>query len=416
MTSCARWTGNDVSRSAESDSLPMPSVRWVLRRRSTPMVVDSSDFSDGRAIWCTAPAAVQTDTLLSAGGRPVVLRLGMPGGRVVTLVSDDRLFTNRLVREWGPGPSSWVSLWIATPASSWMSTIMGSMHRARSPARPSIGVCDLPGDGRSGGRTVGAIALIAAGVRFGPARRIIQRRRRSPLEHVRALATALAAARGHDVAVRLIVQGLRRRLGHAGKVERGGRSTTWLESIAPGVQTARIQEALTRLSGIANRRATAEEVLEAADDVETLWEELPSRHDRRSDSDHRRRSRYPRGHRGPPRPGARVRGAWPGERRARIGCRPDRTGPRAARRRSRHRQDTARPNAQSGTGSRLPAHSVHPRSHAVRHHRGQPSRRAGTLYVSPGYRFSAISCWETRSIVLPPRLKPRFSRPCRSVP
>ena len=117
------------------------------------------------------------------------------------------------------------------------------------------------------------IALVAAGVRFGPARRIIERRRRSPLEHVRALATALAAARGHDVAVRLIVQGLRRRLGRSG-VPTKDAPAAWLESIAPGVPTARGRAALTRLTTISGRPAAAAEVLEAADDVETLWEEL----------------------------------------------------------------------------------------------------------------------------------------------
>jgi hypothetical protein len=271
----ARAVQTTVSRPAGSDPLPMPSVRWVLRRRSTPAVVDSSDFSDGRAIWCTAPAPVQTDTLLSADGRPVVLRLGMPRGRVVTLVSDDRLFTNRLVRESGTG-----SFVLGLVVDRYPRVIVDEYHHGFD-ASGSLAGAAFDWSLRSPWGwavwqlvLVGVIALIAAGVRFGPARRIIERRRRSPLEHVRALATALAAARGHDVAVRLIVQGLHRRLGQAGRVERGGRPTTWLESIAPGVQTARGREALTRLSGIANRRPTADEVLEAADDVETLWEEL----------------------------------------------------------------------------------------------------------------------------------------------
>jgi len=70
------------------------------------------------------------------------------------------------------------------------------------------------------------------------------------------------------------VQGLRRRLGHAAKSEKGGVPAAWLESIAPGVQTTRGQAALTRLLTISSRPAAADEVLEAADDVETLWEEL----------------------------------------------------------------------------------------------------------------------------------------------
>ena len=62
------------------------------------------------------------------------------------------------------------------------------------------------------GAIVGLVALLFGAVRFGLARPAIARTRRSPLEHVRALATALAAARGHDVAIAAIVRGLRRRL------------------------------------------------------------------------------------------------------------------------------------------------------------------------------------------------------------
>jgi hypothetical protein len=238
-------------------------------------VVDSSDFADGRAIWCTAPVPVEADTLLTAGGRPVVVRLNAPGGRVVTLVSDDRLFTNRLIRESGTAPFV-----LSLVVGRYPGILVDEYHHGFD-ASGSLAGAAFDWSLRSPWGwavwqvvVVGVIALIAAGIRFGPARRIIERRRRSPLEHVRALATALAAARGHDVAVRLIVQGLHRRLGHTGKVEKGGSATAWLESLAPGVQTGRGQEALTRLSTITNRHATADEVLEAAEDVETLWEEL----------------------------------------------------------------------------------------------------------------------------------------------
>jgi hypothetical protein len=272
-----RWKGDQdaVRRPAGSDSLPMPTVGWVLRRRSTPMVVDSSDFSDGRAVWCTAPIAVQVDTLLTAGGRPVALRFGTPSGRIITLVSDDRLFSNRLMRESGTGPFV-----LGLVVARYPRFVVDEYHHGFDASGSLAGaVFDWSLRSPWGWAVwqlvvVGVIALLAAGVRFGPARRIVERRRRSPLEHVRALATALAAARGHDVAVRLIVQGLRRRLGHAAKSEKGGMPAAWLESIAPSVQTTRGQAALTRLVTISSRPAAADEVLEAADDVETLWEEL----------------------------------------------------------------------------------------------------------------------------------------------
>jgi hypothetical protein len=120
---------------------------------------------------------------------------------------------------------------------------------------------------------VGVLALVAAGIRFGPIREAIQRRRRSPLEHVRALATALAAAHGHDVAVRLMIQGLRRRL------SRGGRPAptdldTWLTGLRPSVRTPRGLDALETLTAATRRPPDADSVLVAANAVETLWEEL----------------------------------------------------------------------------------------------------------------------------------------------
>ena len=120
---------------------------------------------------------------------------------------------------------------------------------------------------------VGVLALLAAGVRFGPIRPGIARRRRSPLEHVRALATALAAARGHDVAIGLIVQGLRRRLSRAGRAGRSG-IAAWLDELDGAVRTPRGREALTTLRQVTARPASGEDVLRAANAVETLWEEL----------------------------------------------------------------------------------------------------------------------------------------------
>jgi hypothetical protein len=120
---------------------------------------------------------------------------------------------------------------------------------------------------------VGVVALLASGVRFGPVRSAIQRRRRSPMEHVRALATALAAARGHDVAVRLMIQGLRRRLSRSGRPSPADLDT-WLEGLGPSVRTARGRAALNSLTAMTRRPPDADSVLLAANAVENLWEEL----------------------------------------------------------------------------------------------------------------------------------------------
>jgi hypothetical protein len=271
-----RWTGDSIAiaRSALGDSLPAPYVRRLLRRRTSHVVTDSSDLSDDRVVSCIAPPAVRTDTLISVAGRPVAIRLSLASGHHATLVSDDRLFTNRALRETAAGP---IALGLVHPR--YRRLIVDEYHHGFD-ATGSLAGATLGWSARSPWGwgvwqlvAVGVIALLAGAIRFGPVRRVIERRRRSPLEHVRALATALAAAGGHDVAVRLIVQGLRRRLGQGGPREKEP-PATWLASLTESARTTRGRAALSRLTGIAGRRATADEVLEAAKDVETLWEEL----------------------------------------------------------------------------------------------------------------------------------------------
>ncbi len=271
-----RWTGDSIAvrRPFQGDSLPVPWVRSLLRGRTGTIVVDSTDLTDGRPVSCTVMASRSVDTLLRAAGRPVALRLRDVSGRTMTLVSDDRLFSNRAVRESAAGS---FALGLVVPR--YERVIVDEYHHGFD-ASGSLAGATLGWSLHSPWgwaiwqvAVVAVIALVTAGVRFGPARRIIERRRRSPLEHVRALATALAAARGHDVAVRLIVQGLRRRLSRAGRPA-GESAAEWLAVLAPAVRTARGQVALTRLTMITSRSAAADEVLEAADDVETLWEEL----------------------------------------------------------------------------------------------------------------------------------------------
>jgi len=270
------WRGDPVAvrRPSGTDSLPVPRVGALLRRRTTRTLVDSSEAADSRVISCTAPMPQRIDTVLTSAGRPVVLRLDLEGGRAVTLVSDDRLFANRAVRQTAAGE---LALELVVPR--YRRLIVDEYHHGFD-ASGSLAGATLDWTLHSPWGwalwqlvAVGILALLAEGVRFGPARQAIERRRRSPLEHVHALATALAASRGHDVAVRLIVQGLRRRLGRSGRAT-GGELGGWLASLAPSVRTPRGEDALHRLADITARRAAADEVLVAADDAETLWEEL----------------------------------------------------------------------------------------------------------------------------------------------
>jgi hypothetical protein len=265
----------DLAPPPGAERRPFPRARATLARRASRVAVDSTDAEDGAPVTCTAPTARTVDTLLrTTGGRPVALRAALDDGRTVTLVADDRLFANRALRESAAGP---FALGLVVPR--YQRVIVDEYHHGFDASRSLSGatwdwtvrspwgwaVLQLAG--------AGVLALLAAGVRFGPIRSVIERRRRSPLEHVRALATALAAARGHDVAVRLIVQGLRRRLARAGRAGHGELGP-WLDGLATSVRTPRGREALETLATITHRPASAPDVLHAAHAVETLWEEL----------------------------------------------------------------------------------------------------------------------------------------------
>jgi hypothetical protein len=259
----------------DAEHLPAPRVVSVLRANSARNVVDSGSGYDGRRVQCEVPRASRVDTLLETlRGRPVVVRLSYPEGRTVTLVADDGLFRNRTLRRTLAG-----GFVLGLVAGRYDRMVIDEYHQGYT-ATGSLGAAALAWSTRSPWGwmvwqivAVGLVALVASGVRFGPVRSVIERRRRSPMEHVRALATTLAASRGHDVAVRLMVQGLRRRLSRGGRAA-GADLDAWLESLAPSVRSARGREALETLTGTLRTQPDAASVLAAGNAVETLWEEL----------------------------------------------------------------------------------------------------------------------------------------------
>ena len=255
-----------------------PRVEAELVRHLARSVTDSSARADGRDVTCEVPAPARVDTLLLADGeRAVALALGYPDGRRVTLVADDALFSNRALRETAAGP---FALGLVVPR--YRRALVDELHHGYRVSGSLAGSAIDWSLGSPWGwaawqlAAVGVLALLAAGVRFGPVRRAVVRRRRSPLEHVRALATALAAARGHDTAARLLVRGLRRRLSRSGRAVRGD-ADAWLGGLEPSLRTDRGRAALAELTDLTRRPAGTEDVLRAAHAVETLWEELKPR-------------------------------------------------------------------------------------------------------------------------------------------
>lgn len=102
---------------------------------------------------------------------------------------------------------------------------------------------------------------------------MIERRRRSALEHVHALAAALASPRGHRVAIRLLVQGLRRRIAPPGEPLRAD-PAGWLPPLAATLRTPRGRAAAADLETLLAAPANADAVRQAALDVEDVWREL----------------------------------------------------------------------------------------------------------------------------------------------
>ena len=233
---------------------------------------------DGAA--CPRPAVRAVDTLLvTPKGFPVMLQLTVANGRRALLVADAALLRNRQLRRSSTGPFV-----LETVRALGTRVTFDEYHHGHGSGGSMAGVAmDWSVRHPVGWMiwqlvAVGLLALLASGVRFGPVRAAIPRQRRSPLEHVRALATALAAARGHREAVAAMVRGLRRRLAATSS----GAATRddwrrWLDTLVVNAPNPRVRESAERLQRVANdsQQAVSETaVLGAAHAVEDVWQSL----------------------------------------------------------------------------------------------------------------------------------------------
>lgn len=253
-----------------------PWVHAVLSASSLDVVTDSSGLADATITACAVPAMASAETLLvTRSGRVAALRLHREDvDRSVTLVADGDLFSNRELRETDAGPFA-LSLF----AGRYDVVLFEESHHGFAASGSLASAAFNWSRGSPWGWAVwqlvvvGTLALLLAAVRFGPPRMGIPRKRRSALEHVRALATALAAAQGHDVAVARIVEGLRRRLTPAGKAERRA-DAHWIAGLDQSATTRRGHEAVRTLTEVTRPGQPAVSVLRAANAVEDVWEEL----------------------------------------------------------------------------------------------------------------------------------------------
>jgi hypothetical protein len=240
---------------------------------------------------CPVVLVAATDTLLrDEAGASVLVQLTVAGRRHrVLLGADDALVRNRSLRR---GAAAAIVAAAVVPRAGVL--IFDEYHHGFAPGG-SMAAVALAWSARHplGWMVwqlilVGLVALAASAWRFGPVRAAISRRRRDGREHVRALATALAAAEGHREAVAALVRGLRRRLSPAapsggGAAPADSRNPAarprddwrpWLQALEARAPSAGARDAARRLLQLADHSGGDSAVVEAAHAVDALWDAL----------------------------------------------------------------------------------------------------------------------------------------------
>lgn len=276
----------------------LPGIRRVIERIPAESLLARDEKTDLPTEPCPVLAPLDRRVLLeTVDGRPVAMALAFRGGGRAVLVADVGLVNNKGLKETDAGLL--VIPWLVGDALQGSASpgpgfTLGPVRRV---------VVDEFHQGYGSGRTfwdlwgaavgwlmsqpvgwsvaqlamVGLVALLVMAVRFGPAREGIERRRRSPVEHLEALAAGLEGAAGDETAVELIVGGLRRRLGRGGYAPQGeGRE--WLAGLDLALPADRGRRAARRLKWIVTQPGGGDgRVLAAAQAVEDVWEELHPR-------------------------------------------------------------------------------------------------------------------------------------------
>ncbi len=309
VTECAGWhtqwgvvggRGSIGVRSLETE-VRLPATANVLARlvvkpdTSGKMPIErlrkASDNDDDYSVRpgaCSTLVPFETDTVVIAlNNRPVILRLRYRGGGTVTLAADPGWFSNRAWRDTNL-PTALLPLLTPRPERpgrvAWdeYHQGFGSDNEVTFAGRTWSWMRGSPAGWALLQLFAVALAWLAmTAVRFGPARSVIDRRRRSPLEHLEALGAGLESATDADTAVQRLALGLRRRLSRAAGATRDGDVLPWLESLELAMRGAQGRRAVRRLHDLLTARDRDERrVLAAAQAVEDVWEDLRPRQTR----------------------------------------------------------------------------------------------------------------------------------------
>ena len=279
VASCLGWRVVSTRRlvTMRDDRLPKSGARieWDTRKAGRTEDRAARTAVDRR---CEGLRMGKADaTLRNDSGAPVVALGSLEGGGRLLVIADASYLTNETLRETQAGEVLLPLLLAERPTRLVVDeydhgfgahpSLLGATWAwvRRTPAGWAMLHLSL----------AGLVALVVIGIRFGPALNIIERRRRSPLEHLDALAVGLERATASETAVGLIAGGLQRRLGRLGvrrRVDGGARE--WLAALALSARTPRAKAAVGRLAESVSNRGDQDRVLTAAHAVEDVWEAL----------------------------------------------------------------------------------------------------------------------------------------------
>lgn len=254
-----------------------PLVNATLIATHKPTYTDSSRRADVAPVTCTVPAIRYAAPLLVSSRGLVAIRLERADvHQSVILVADAGLFRNRAMRDTDAG------LFALGLVDGKYDRVLFEEYHHGFGAAGSLANATIAWSRQSPWgwavwqlAAVGMLALLFGAVRFGPAIPGIVRVRRSPLEHVRALATALSAAKGHDEAIGAMVRGLRRRLAPPALRARGDWHN-WLAQLEAHAASPKQREALATLNQLTQPGQPPASVLHAANAVEDVWQNIQS--------------------------------------------------------------------------------------------------------------------------------------------
>ncbi len=264
----------EVQPPGDKGAGPTFRVGVMLARHLATEMVDSG----GSALTltrCEVPRIAAAETLLvTSTGRAAAIRLHPAGyAGTVTLVADGAMFSNEVLRDEENGVFT-----LGLIAGRDTLVIFDERHQGFGPTGSLLGAAfDWSRSAPIGWAlwqliAVGLLVLLFGAVRFGPPRPLNDRRRRSALEHVTALATALSAANGHDTAIRLMIRGLGQRLTPGRRAVAAPREL--LARLGPIVRTPQGRSALRTLQSLTRPGQPAGSVLIAANAVEDVWQDL----------------------------------------------------------------------------------------------------------------------------------------------